>query len=180
MVTDCSLGKATSDYLVTMVWERKSKRHVATLKAKVPAPQFARMSADLGLAFGNATWVIEKNNMGNTVLHVASEELHYPHIWCPNPEKPDDIGFYTGPGNRQTIIDDLVDAVSSEEFKCLDHEFVVEARDFIRNDEGRVEAAPGKHDDMVMTAAIGWRIMTMPRLRTPRGRVRQNDYNPFG
>jgi hypothetical protein len=181
LAVDTASGKRAGDWLVAPVLERKSRAHVATLRAKVPASEFARWCERLARAYGLAEIVVERNNHGHTVLHVLHEELHYPRIWRLDPSKTDtaDLGFWTGPSNRLPMIDDLVDAVQLGDFKTSDLVFIQEARAFIRTDSGKVEAAPGEHDDEILAAAIGWRVLTGPR-PTTTVRVVPNTLNPFG
>lgn len=164
IAVDTASGKKSGDWLVAPVFETRSKRHIATLRAKVQTPEFARWVALLGRALNSCPIVVERNNHGHSVLLSLVETHHYTNLWRPNPQKNDlsDLGFYTSPGNRQAIIDDLVDAVTRKEFVTHDQIFLQEAHTFERTASGKVEARPGadNHDDLIMACAIGWHVMT--------------------
>jgi hypothetical protein len=180
VVCDTSLGKAKSDWLVAMVFHQKTLEHVATLRAKMPIARFTHLTHQLAKAYGGALVAPERNNMGHTMVHILVNELHYPHMWLADPEKPDDVGFWTGAHNRMSIIDDLVDAVTQRLFKTKDLEFVSECKSFVRKPDGRIEAEGTEHDDMVMAAAIAWRILCGPRIHTTSPAIKPNTLNPFG
>jgi hypothetical protein len=177
---DTSLGKATSDFLAAPVFNRMTGEHVATLQARVPIAEFTRWVYDLANAYGGALLIVERNSMGHTALHILQTELRYEHLWLEDPRKPEDVGFYTGPHNRMVVVDALVDAVTQGHFKTRDREFVTQSRGFVRTPEGKVEAAPGAKDDLVMAAAIGWHAVVGPRVSTTPTAVKPNTFSPFG
>jgi hypothetical protein len=178
MSVDSASGKSSGDWLVAPVFDRKTKRQVAVLRAQVPTSEFARWAHALAKAYGNAVIVVERNNHGHTVVHVLDEELHYRYLWR---DERQEIGFWTGAHNRQPIIDDLVDAVQLGEFVTRDRMFVTEARTFVRTASGKVEAQPGCHDDVILATAIAWRVLTGPVTdRQDRMTTQANKLSQFG
>lgn len=160
---DCAEGgtaESGGDWLVAVVLSRKTRAHVATLRAKVSPAEFARMVHHLALAFGEAMVVVERNGHGGTVIHVLHEELHYPHLWYDHAGK---IGWWTGPANRLPAIDDLADALVRGEFTSPDPVFAGECRTFVRKKTGKVEHENGCHDDVVMAMVIGCAVLCGPR-----------------
>lgn len=156
---DTAGGKKRGDWPAALVFDRRTQRHVATLRQKVPPSEFARRVAALGRLYNNAEIVVERNNHGSTVITELDEHERYPRLWR---DESGDIGWWTGAHNRLQIIDDLVDAVTAATFDTRDAEFTTEARTFVRLGDGSVGAAPGEHDDVVMAAAIARRVMQMP------------------
>lgn len=173
---DCAEGgtaESGGDWLVATVLARRSRAHVATLRARVTPAEFARWVEKLALAYGEALIVVERNGHGGTVLHVLHEELHYPHLWHDHAEK---LGWWTGPANRLPAIDDLADALLQGQFTSPDPVFAGECRTFVRKKTGKVEHENGCHDDVVMALVIGWAVLCGPRQpqRGPRpGLVRE-------
>ena len=174
---DCAEGgtaESGGDWLVAVVLSRRSRAHVATLRARVSPGEFARWVHELALAYGEALVVVERNGHGGTVIHVLHEELHYPHLWYDHAEK---LGWWTGPANRLPAIDDLADALLRAEFTSPDPVFAGECRTFVRKKTGKVEHENGCHDDTVMSLVIGWAVLCGPRPRqrgpAPPGLVRE-------
>lgn len=174
---DCAEGgtaESGGDWLVAVVLSRRSRAHVATLRAKVSPAEFARWVEKLAMAYGEALVVVERNGHGGTVLHVLHEELHYPHLWYDHAEK---LGWWTGPANRLPAIDDLGDSLLRGEFTSPDPVFASECRTFVRKKTGKVEHENGCHDDVVMAVVIGWAVLCGPRPRqrgpAPPGLVRE-------
>lgn len=170
IAVDCAEGgtaESGGDWLVAVVLSRKSRAHVATLRARVTPAEFARWVHLLALAYGEALVVVERNGHGGTVLHVLHEELHYPHLWHDAAGK---MGWWTGPANRLPAIDDLADALLQAQFLSPDPVFASECRTFVRKKTGKVEHENGCHDDVVMSVVIGWAILCGPRqpARGPR------------
>lgn len=157
---DAAGGGVNGDFLVGSVLNRTTHRHAATLRARVPPPDFTRWVHALALAYGHALIVVERNGHGGTVLHVLEHELEYPHLWR---DAKGALGWYTGPHNRLPAIDALADALLHDHLKSPDAVFAHEARTFVRTKTGRVEADRGCTDDVVMSMAIGWSVLHGPR-----------------
>lgn len=160
IAVDTAGGKKRGDWPAALVFERSTGRHVATFRQKVPPSEFARRVAQLGRLFNTAEIVVERNNHGGTVLTELDEHVRYPRLWR---DEHGDLGWWTGAHNRLPIIDDLVDAVTAGTFDTCDLVFTDEARTFVRLADGSVGAATGEHDDVVMAAAIGRRVLNLPR-----------------
>jgi hypothetical protein len=67
-------------------------------------------------------------------------------------------GFKTDEMNREAIIAGLATAISYDQLEILCPHMVGEMKTFIRGPK-RAEAAPNKHDDDVMGAAIAWEVL---------------------
>ncbi|MFZ9937764.1 MAG: tyrosine-type recombinase/integrase [Luteolibacter sp.] len=67
-------------------------------------------------------------------------------------------GFKTDEQNREAIIAGLASAISYDQLDILCPHMIGEMKTFIRGPK-RTEAAPNKHDDDVMGAAIAWEVL---------------------
>lgn len=178
---DCAGGGVNGDWLVAVVLRRNLvakmhpdgrpvlglnglprmvRRHEATLRARVPPPEFARWVHKLARGFGDALIVVERNGHGGTVLHVLDDELEYPHLWR---DGKGVLGWFTGPHNRTAAIDDFADALQRDEFETSDPVLGAECRTFVHTKNGRIEADRGCNDDSVMAAVIGWSVACGPK-----------------
>ena len=146
---------------------------VARFHGQVPWEDYARMLEAAAYYWNRAYLVVEANVTATTAaggmvaaaLHQANyPKLHY-HVDEDRlrPTAPDKPGFVTDAKNRSVAITSLEEAARKRRLVCHDQRLVSEMRTFVWNEKRkRYEAAPGKHDDAVMSAAIG-AYMLSPR-----------------
>lgn len=163
-VTDTSGGKRRSDFPATLIFDCETQAHVATYRQKVPPSEYARRLARVGRVFNTAILCVERNNHGLTVLTVLIEQEHYPEIWT---DHRDEAGWCTTPTSRPQVIDALADALLRDELRTRDALIAAECRTFIVHPDGIPRAQTGCHDDAVMAAAIGVRLLSTITLRAP-------------
>jgi hypothetical protein len=152
------------DYSIAKVKDAKTLKTVAKFKSKLcPPDEYAVTAYALGQWYNYAYTGIESNKDG---LWVNNElfKMGYPNLYFR--EQLDDItnkvsrkvGFYTGPRERPVILSELRKVLSQHSDCWNDKEFLAECLTFVRNKVGRPEAMNGKHDDEIMTDAIGLEI----------------------
>jgi hypothetical protein len=127
---------------------------------KIRPDDYAELLNELGLWYNRAYLAVESNS-GLWVLTELYEKHKYPNLYWR--EKIDDIthavskqlGYHTGVGaqGRKVMLDNLL-----VEFNINDgiwtEDFLKECLTFIKNEQGRPEAAEGKHDDEVISTGI--------------------------
>lgn len=158
--TDTAGGKRHGDWPTTLIWDAETREHVATYRQKVPPSEYARRLARVGHAFNTALLVVERNHHGGTVLTVLIEQERYPEVWC---DHRGEAGWCTTSSSRGPAIDGLADAFLRDEFDTRDALVAGEARTFVRHPDGVPRARAGCHDDVILAAAIGWRLLCLPR-----------------
>lgn len=158
--TDTAGGKRTGDWPSTLFFDAETRRHVATYRQKVPPSEYGRRLARVGRAFNTALLVVERNHHGGTVLTVLIEQEHYPEVWY---DHRGDAGWCTTSSSRGPAVDGLADAFLRDEFDTRDALVSSEARTFVRYPDGVPRAQSGCHDDVILAAAIGWRLLSLPR-----------------
>lgn len=163
-VTDTAGGKKRGDFPCTLIFDLETREHVATYRQKVPPSEYARRLARVGRAWNTAVAVVERNNHGGTVLTVLIEQEHYAEVWT---DHRSEAGWCTTAANRSQVIDGLSDALLRDELRTRDALIASEARTFIVHPDGIPRAQTGCHDDAVMAAAIGWRVLTTMARRAP-------------
>lgn len=97
---------------------------------------------------------VERNNHGHSVL-LELDHLAYPNI--NNSEKDERPGFRTDAISRPIMIDKLIKYLENDYIKIKDKEILSEVLTLIDNN-GKIEAATGKHDDLVIATAIALMI----------------------
>lgn len=97
---------------------------------------------------------VERNNHGHAVLLKLDIES-YANIYVS--EKDKRPGFRSDSISRPLMIDKFVDAVEMDYLKIYDKDILSECLTLINND-GKIEAATGKHDDLIIACAISLQV----------------------
>lgn len=97
---------------------------------------------------------VERNNHGHAVLLKLDLES-YPNIYCS--EKDKRPGFRSDSISRPLMIDKFIDAVEMDYLKIYDKDILSECLTLIDNN-GKIEAATGKHDDLIIACAISLQV----------------------
>ena len=172
--TDVAAGIDDSkhDFSSSIVIERESGRHVATLKCKLKPHEFTIKTikmCELYKCKGDMPlWGIERNEHGRAVLADAIHIHEYPHLYKHSRLDPAskqriaEHGWPTNAKTRPVMIDDLAEAIEEGLIITDDVEFLSQCRNFVLK-KGKFEAASGCHDDDVMAAAIAWQMRTARR-----------------
>jgi len=74
-------------------------------------------------------------------------------------EEGDRLGFRTTTATKSTIIGNLKNAIENEDVYIPSADMLQELKDYTANENGKTEAAPGCHDDTVMSLAIALEIL---------------------
>jgi hypothetical protein len=149
-----------------IVYERGSGRHMATLWGQFKPRVLAKHARWLAIQFNRAEIVVERNNHGGTVLAALQAEHYYDNVWEGADERP---GFNTTPQSRPVVLDTFEQAHREGHFDTKDAFLLGEMRTFIVPDNGKPQAAPRCHDDLVIPAAIGWWVICQPMRRRSAG-----------
>lgn len=140
-----------------MVYDRSSGEHVATLHGQFPPWEFGKALAAIGRSYNTAEIVVERNNHGHAVLQCLEQGEHYANIYIGDDEKP---GWRSTEVSRTAALDALESGHREGEWTTPDKAVTAEMMLFIVNKKGKAEASTGAHDDLVITAAIGWDVMS--------------------
>lgn len=162
----------------------------------------AEIAAAMSAYYGNCLIVPEVNNSGLHIVKLLVAKGCNVFRRTPNiqrkkqqteDEKLEAYGWMTDQMTRKYIIDMLAPAIRTESLMIYAKEVVEQLKSFIVKDNGRSEAAPSKHDDHVLAAAIAVynlgaateyklggpvamdhrRLRTDPRYQAPDGFVRR-------
>lgn len=142
-----------------IVFERGTGRHMATLWGQFKPWELARAGAGVGARYNDAEIAVERNNHGHACLRALDIEQSYSPIWYDRDDKP---GWNSTQVSRTAALDSLEQAHRGGEWVTHDADVIGEVRTFIINDDGKAEAAPGAHDDLVIASAIGWDVISKP------------------
>ncbi len=142
------------DYSSATVIDCTKRLQVASVHCKVKPSDFAHILNDLCQRFRNPLLGVERNNHGHAVLLELHEHIRYPNLYR---GMDDRNGWVTDRVTRPIMVNALVDAVDNCTIEFNDRVFLNECLTFVNND-GKIEAASGKHDDMLMASAIALQL----------------------
>lgn len=155
-------GTAWSDYFAAHVLDNTTGEQVAVLHGKMDEDVYARQVYCLGMHYNTALVGVEVNYSTHPVKEL--QRLNYPRQYTR--EQTDTYtgalkkayGFNTNSATRPVIIAELVEMARDNLEHIVDDATLAEMLSFAKNDKGRPEALPGKHDDLVMSLAIAHHI----------------------
>ena len=157
-----------SDYFTAIVIDNVSGRIVAKLRQKYSEPEYVRQIYALGRFYNDALVAIETNFSTYPVMKL--QEMEYPNQYSREREDTytrqmrKSYGFRTDRQSRPRAIANLVEVFSSHPAWFTDRELLEEMLTFCYNEDHRPEALAGKHDDLVMGAAITYAVRHQQRM----------------
>ena len=157
-----------SDYFTAIVIDNVSGRITARLRQKYSEPEYVRQICALGRFYNDALVAIETNFSTYPVMKL--QEMEYPNQYSREREDTytrqmkKSFGFRTDRQSRPRAIANLVEVFSSHPEWFTDRELLEEMLTFCYNEDHRPEALAGKHDDLVMGAAITYAVRHQQRM----------------
>ena len=157
-----------SDYFTAIVIDNVTGRIVAKLRQKYSEPEYVRQICALGRFYNDALVAIETNFSTYPVMKL--QEMEYPNQYSREREDTytrqmkKSYGFRTDRQSRPRAIANLVEVFSSHPEWFTDRELLEEMLTFCYNEDHRPEALAGKHDDLVMGAAITYAARHQQRM----------------
>jgi hypothetical protein len=136
-----------------------SARHCLTIHGQFKPHALAKIAAEWGKKYGQAVVAVERNNHGHAVLQALEREHHYSRIFRHYDHKP---GWLNNEVTRTKALTELDEGLRSGFWTTRDDAVLSEMRTFITTDNGRVEAARGSHDDLVLVEAIALDVLKKP------------------
>ena len=157
-----------SDYFTAIVIDNVSGRIAAKLRQKYSEPEYVRQIFALGRFYNDALVAIETNFSTYPVMKL--QEMEYPNQYSREREDTytrqmkKSYGFRTDRQSRPRAIANLVEVFSSHPEWFTDRELLEEMLTFCYNEDHRPEALAGKHDDLVLGAAITYAVRHQQRM----------------
>ena len=157
-----------SDYFTAIVIDNVTGRIAAKLRQKYSEPEYVRQIYALGRFYNDALVAIETNFSTYPVMKL--QEIEYPNQYSREREDTytrqmkKSYGFRTDRQSRPRAIANLVEVFSSHPEWFTDRELLEEMLTFCYNEDHRPEALAGKHDDLVMGAAITYAVRHQQRM----------------
>ncbi len=149
VAVDPAGGTEEGDFSTAEVVDRLTGLQCAEVQARGPPRLLAERVAELARQYGNATLVVERNNHGAAVLAYLEKEAGL-EIYQGSDGQP---GWLTTSASRDSMLGGLGVLLSRESRLLHSRRLLEECRSFVLK-QGRMEAAAGAHDDLVIAMAI--------------------------
>jgi hypothetical protein len=166
---DCAEGVGGDFSFATMI-EAQTRQVVATLKCDLRPSEFASRLVELGNHYKLSgrpypQMAVERNNHGHAVLLELEEHLKYPNLYhrskgfdsTGKENKDIKAGWVTDKITRPIMVNAFIDAVTNGQLKLNDPYILNECLTLVNN-EGKIEAAIGKHDDSIIASSIALQL----------------------
>jgi hypothetical protein len=157
---DASSGKG-EDWTALQVLDVELFDQVAEMQIKIPPEQAAEVAYKLGRVYNDALVVCEiTGGWGFAVDQKLRRELKYKNPYTRHvldriaKRFTDKAGFDTTSKTRPLILAALEEAIRERELGMYSLRTVSEMGSFVISDNGKPEARPGAHDDLVMALAM--------------------------
>lgn len=167
-----------SDYCAAVAKSRKNFDTVMVFHARMDSNQFGHELNKMAKFIYTRTNIhpvigVERNT-GMATIYVL-QQLNYPRLFrMPNNIGEEDmpeqkkIGWITTGASRAKMLDDHARTLLQRTNVIPDEETINEHLAFIKNPRsGKPEAAPGKHDDLVMAEAIAGQMLQYSPSKAP-------------
>ena len=147
-----------SDNSVAVMFKARTMEQVATLVTNNMKPaEFAEAVDEFcRMYWMGGRWYpllgVERNNHGHAVLQKLNDpDVAYPNLFYAKDER---CGWLTDKVTRPIMIDAFINGVENKTITLKDKDTLGECLTLVV-DNGKIEAADGKHDDRVIASAIG-------------------------
>jgi hypothetical protein len=162
---DVAEGIREGDRSAAQVLSLPDLVQVATFQARIDPGDFADTLAALGWMYNGALIAVEINGPGYATNHRLSRTLIYPYMY--NRESYDAqsrtflkrYGWQTNRATKSVLISDMRKALNENLVQYRDVPTLDEMSTYIETDTGKLEAAPGYHDDLVMSLGISLQMV---------------------
>jgi len=169
---DVGEGLPDGDASCAFVLHRRSGEMVAELHGRISPARFGQLLNALGRWYRTAEIGVERNNHGHSTLNTLRNQLVYPQLYYhvaydSGGGRPRHIqlGWPTSSATRPILVDDLVEAITSDALVVRSAMLVNECFTFVSNATGSAQAQEGKFDDRVIAAGIAWQVRKRPKAR---------------
>ncbi|MEO6828524.1 MAG: terminase [Acidobacteriaceae bacterium] len=154
VAADPAGGGTDGDYAALQVIELQTGLQCAELQERIDPRELARQAVELAREYNDALLVVERNNHGAAVLAYMDHVKDCPPIY----EQRGVAGWLTTAMSRPGMIEHLGMALIHDGGILSSVRLLAECRTFVRQMDGRVEAAAGGHDDCVMAMAMAMAV----------------------
>lgn len=148
---DVALGRGR-DYSAFHIINVYNGEQVAEFYSnRTPIDDFTKILADEARLYNMAHVIPERNTIGNNLINHLFDIHEYENIYL---DEKQEMGFQITNKNREVLLAEMEEAIRNNLIKINSERTVNELTTFIFNENGKIEADKGKHDDLIMCLAL--------------------------
>ena len=148
---DVSLGR-DRDYSAFHIFNSYTGEQVAEFYSnKTPINELAQILTNEANLYNNASVIIERNTIGNNLIDWMFNIHEYDNLWI---DDKNDFGIQVTARNREELLARMEEYIRNNVLKVNSKRTVDELLTFIIDDNGKITADEGKHDDLIMSLSI--------------------------
>jgi hypothetical protein len=118
---------------------------------KTPINELAQILTNEANLYNNASVIIERNTIGNNLIDWMFNVMEYDNLWI---DDKNDFGIQVTTRNREELLARMEEYIRNNILKLNSKRTVDELLTFIIDDNGKITADEGKHDDLIMSLSI--------------------------
>lgn len=158
---DAAQGIQNGDDSSLVVLKLPQLLEVAAFSDIIIPDEYAGICNYLGLLYNKALVGIEVNDKGGfAAVEKLQNEYYYPNLYyysSPLDRKAVSVvryGWITNAITRGIMISDLSTLIDNNHISINSTQIIKQLKTFVKGKDGKIAAAPGKHDDLVMALMI--------------------------
>ena len=152
MGVDTSLGR-DRDYSAFQILDCYTGEQVAEFYSnRTPINEFAEIIDREATLYGTALVMPERNTIGENLIDWLFNVFEYENLWME--EGDDKIGYLTTAKNKEFMLAKMEEFIRKQIIKINSKRTVEELLTFIIDDNNKIKADRGKHDDLIMSLAL--------------------------
>ena len=151
VAVDTAGGGEDGDFAAVQVVELGSGLQCAELKERLRPAELARVAAEIAREYGGALLAVERNNHGAAVLAYLATTERYERVYVGGDGQ---AGWLTTSASKAGMVTRMERLLRESPELFRSQRLLGECRSFVSGEGGRMAAARGSHDDLVMAMAI--------------------------
>ena len=151
VAVDPAGGGSEGDYAGMQVLDAATGLQCAEYQGRCGLLDLAERAAVLAREYNGAQLIVERNNHGAGVLAYLTGVVRYPRLYVQEGQE----GWLTTSLTRPRMLHQVERLLGEGAESIMSARLLREMKTFVRDAQGRVGAAPGHHDDLVMAMGLG-------------------------
>ena len=148
-------GMSYSDFSAVQVIDRSTGMQCAELQERLKPVEVAREAAKLARQYNGGMMAVERNDHGPAVLAYLDMREHYSHLY----RDKGHAGWLTSAVSKPEMVARMGLLLSEAPERFMSRRLLGECRTFVSRDGGKLGAANGAFDDLVMSMAIAQMVL---------------------